>query len=83
MQSGSYGQKQLELVVRMLPVAAPTETPDFEKALEIQQHGEAHLDVVVALVEHVSGPAVVLEVHGGGDHSVGKDDAHDQQAEPG
>lgn len=83
MQCGSYGEQQLELVVRVLPVTAPTEAPDFEEALQVKQHGEKYLDVVVALVENVPGAAIVLETHGGGDDPVGQDDAHDQQAEPG
>lgn len=83
MQGGSHGQQQLELMVRVLPVAAPAKAPDFEKTLQVEKHGEADFDVVVALIEHVPGAAVVLEVHGGGDNAVGQDDAHDEQAEPG
>lgn len=82
-QGGSHGQQQLELVVRVLPVTVPAKAPDFEKTLQVEQHGEADFDVVVALVEHVPGAAVVFEAHGGGDHAVGQDDAHDKQAEPG
>lgn len=83
MNCRSNRQKQLEFMYRVFPVAPPTQTPNFENRLAIQQYGKTDLYVVVVLVKHLSRSFVVFEMHRGRYNAIRQNHPHHQEPEMG
>lgn len=81
-QRGSNSQYEFEFVNSTFDVALETETKHFEDDLEIEQHGEDALDVVVAVESALVDVLLVRVLERGRDHGVGEDEQEHGHVEP-